>query len=446
MDNKVKIILTNQSEGKVLSQEVPVSMDTGLFDEEFKIVNLYDQMRYQVIDGFGGAFTEAAAVTLQKMDMEQQEKILHMYFDPAEGLGYTFCRTHINSCDFSLGNYSYDDHDGDVSLERFSIERDKQALIPMIKRAKSIAPNMKIFASPWSPPYWMKDTRRMNEGGKLLPEYYDAWARYLAKYIIAYREQGIDLWGITMQNEANAKTPWDSCLYTAEEERDFIKNYLGPTLKREGLGHIKIMFWDHNRERVLERAQVVFSDPDAACYTDGIAVHWYTGAHFNALSMVHECFPDKIIRFTEGCAPFDPTFSKLSNGEWYAHDIIGCMNNWVSSWTDWNLILDEQGGPNHVSNWCDAPVICDTRQVKVILESSYYYLAHFSRYIKPGAVRVGSTSFTCNLETLAVVNPDGQQVCVVLNRSEDDIDFILRYNMKGAKILSPAHSIMTLLV
>lgn len=446
MNPEVKIILTQPKEGKLLSQEAPVLMHSHLFEEEFRIVNLYDQMRYQNIDGFGGAFTEAAAVTLQKMNKTQQEQILRMYFDPVEGLGYTFCRTHINSCDFSLGNYSYDDTDGDVTLEKFSIERDMQALIPMILRAKKYAPGMKLFATPWSPPYWMKDTRRMNEGGKLLPEYYDVWARYLARYIKAYREQGIDLWGITMQNEANAKTPWDSCLFTAEEERDFIRNHLGPTFAREGLDDVKIMFWDHNRERVLERAQVVFSDPEAARYVHGIAVHWYTGDHFNALSMVHECFPDKVIRFTEGCAPYDPTFSKLENGEWYAHDIIGCLNHWVSSWTDWNLILDEQGGPNHVSNWCDAPVICDTRKGQVLFESSFYYLAHFSRYIKPGAVRVGSTSFTGALETVAAVNPDGQRVCVVLNRSGEDIPFVLRYNKNGAKITSPAHSIMTLLV
>lgn len=446
MDLIVNQVLTQFEKGAILSHEAPIRMAPQLFDEEFKIVNLYDQMRYQTIDGFGGAFTEAAAVTLAKMDGEDQDKFLRLCFDPAEGLGYAFCRTHINSCDFSLENYSYDDVPGDTALSNFSIERDKKTLIPMIKRAKSYSPDMKLFASPWSPPAWMKDTGRMDAGGRLLPEYYDTWARYLAKYVLAYKEQGISLWGITVQNEPAANVPWDSCLYAAEEERDFIKNHLSPVFVRAGLSDIKIMFWDHNREKVLERAEAVLSDTEAAACVDGIAVHWYTGDHFNALSMVHELYPGKTIRFTEGCAPHDPTFSKLSNGEWYAHDIIGCLNNWVASWTDWNMLLDEQGGPNHVSNWCDAPVIYDTRQRKIILESSYYYLAHFSKYIKPGAVRVGSTSFTEKLETLAAVNPDGKRVLVVLNRSVEDVGFVMRYNGQGAAVTSPGRSIMTLLI
>lgn len=446
MAHKVDVILTQIEKGKLLSMESSRLMDAALYEKEFKIVNLYDQMRYQTIDGFGGAFTEASAVTLQKMRPEQQEQVLRSYFDPEEGLGYSFCRTHINSCDFSLENYTYDDTPGDISLSEFSIERDTKTLIPMIKRAKAYAPEMKLFASPWSPPGWMKDTGKMNAGGKLLPQYYDVWARYLAKYILAYKEQGITIWGITMQNEAFAKVPWDSCLYSAEEERDFIKNHLGPAFKNAGLEDVKIMFWDNNRERVLERAEVVFSDPGASAYADGIAVHWYSGDHFNALSMVHELYPDKAIRFTEGCVPFDPTFSKVSTGELYAHDIIGCLNNWVSSWTDWNLILDEKGGPNHLENWCDAPVIYDTNTKKIVLESSYYYLAHFSRYIKPGAIRAGSTCFTDKLEVLAAINPDGQRVCVVLNRNGEDLEFILRYHGQGVALTSPAHSIMTLLV
>lgn len=440
----VKIVLTQLAEKKLLSQELPVSMCPELYEEEFNIVNLYDHMRYQKIDGFGGAFTEAAAVTMQKMNAAQQEQIIRLCFDPDEGLGYSFCRTHINSCDFSLENYTYDDIPGDTDLTHFTIERDKKTLIPMIKRAMEYVPEMKLFASPWSPPGWMKDSGKMNAGGKLLPKYYGVWAQYLVKYILEYRVQGIDIWGLTIQNEANADVPWDSCLYSAMEERDFIKNHLGPAFTKAGLKDVKIMFWDHNRERVLERAADVLSDPEAAAYTDGIAIHWYTGDHFNALSMVHECFPDKAIRFTEGCAPYDPTFSRVSNGEWYAHDIIGCLNNWTVSWTDWNLILDEHGGPNHLSNWCDAPIICDTKQSKIILESSYYYVAHFSRYIQPGAVRVGCTSFTEKLEVLGVINPDGQRICVVLNRSEDDIRFVLRYNRQGAAITSPAHSIITM--
>lgn len=439
-------VMTNLARGARLEAQPPAEALEALYGEEFKVINVYDQCRYQTIDGFGGAFTEAAALTLAKLPGKAQEEFFRLCFDSKEGLGYRFCRTHIGSCDFSLENYSYAEKPGDTALAHFSIDRDKDTLLPMIRRAREYAPDLVLFASPWSPPAWMKDTGKMDNGGRLLPEYYGVYARYLARYVKAYGEQGVDVWGITMQNEADGKVPWESCLYSAREERDFIKNHLGPVFAREGLGHVRLMFWDHNREKALERAQAVLDDPEAARYVDGIAVHWYTGDHFNALSMVHEKYPDKAIRFTEGCAPHDPAFSKRGNGEWYAHDIIGCLNNHVRSWTDWNLLLDEEGGPNHLQNWCDAPLIGHRRTKSLIKESSYYYMAHFSRYIRPGSIRLGSSSYHPALETLAAVNPDGQRVCVVLNRSEDDMDFILRYNERGATLHSPAHTILTILL
>ncbi len=191
-------------------------------------VCLDERVTYQEIEGFGGAFTEAAAVTLGKIPAEKREEVLRAYFDPKAGHGYSLCRTHINSCDFALGNYAYCEEDGDFDLRSFSIERDRQALVPMIRRALEISGNgFKLFASPWSPPAWMKTTGRMNRGGKLRPECRDVWARYYARYIREYEKEGVPIWGLTVQNEPEAVQPWDSCVYTGEEERDFVRDHLG---------------------------------------------------------------------------------------------------------------------------------------------------------------------------------------------------------------------------
>jgi len=440
------IILTQYDKGILLKCQPQAVMDESLCKNEFNVINVYDRARYQTIDGFGGAFTEAAAVTLAQMPPEKQEEALRLIFDEDSGLGYVFCRVHIGSCDFSLENYSHADTPGDVGLSKFSIKRDEGTLIPMIKRAMVYAPGLRIFASPWSPPAWMKDNNERNSGGRLLSKYYDVWARYLCKFIAAYREHGIPLWGITTQNEADGVLPWDSCVYSPNEERIFLRDFLGPELNLSGLSDVRVLFWDHNREKAFERAMNMYGDDEAAECAEGIAVHWYTGDHFNALSMIHDVRPDKTIRFTEGCVGYDPTFGKRESGEQYAHDIIGCLNNWVSSWTDWNLLLNENGGPNHKSNWCDAPIICDTKKGELILESSYHYMAHFSRYIKPGAVRIGATTYTDRLEVAAAENPDGSIALVLLNRSDVNRKFVLRHNGKGVPAESPAHSIMTIII
>jgi glucosylceramidase len=241
----------------------------------------------------------------------------------------------------------------------------------------------------------MKTTGKMDKGGKLKDECRDAWARYYAKYIKQYANEGIKIWGITVQNEAKAVQTWDSCVYTAEEERDFVKNYLGPVMEKEGLKHVKIMIWDHNKERIYERAKVSFSDPDSAKYIWGVGFHWYSGDHFEALSILHDVFPEKRLLFTEGCiVESGVQIGNWTIGERYGHDIIGDLNNCATGWVDWNMLLDENGGPNHADFFCDAPIIFDTAKATLNYQSSYYYIGHFSKYIKPGAVRIGFSRFT----------------------------------------------------
>jgi glucosylceramidase len=405
--------------------------------------------RFQVIEGFGGAFTEAAASTFFKMDSEAQSAILKAYFDPIDGLGYTLCRTHINSCDFSLGNYAYVEQDDDQELKSFSIERDRRTLLPLIRAAMQVAGGpIKLFASPWSPPAWMKTTGMMNYGGKLKPEYREAWARYYARFVQAYAEEGIHIWGLTVQNEPEATQTWDSCIYTGEEERDFVRDYLGPILRKEGLGHLRLMIWDHNRDRMYERAKVVYDDPEAAQYVWGLGFHWYMGDYFDNVQRVHDAYPDKALLFTEGCLEGGIHLGEWTAGERYARSIINDLNRWTVGWVDWNLVLDEIGGPNHVGNYCSAPIIADTRVCDlsgVHYMNSYYYIGQIAKYIRPGAERIICAPTLDDLEATAFRNPDGKIAVVVMNRTEKPHAFALKYERQAAMAQAPARSISTFL-
>ncbi len=442
----IEIFRTVKDTGERLSASAALEFVPDPRDELHSI-RIDAGTRFQTIEGFGGAFTEAAAATFAKMNSEAQSVILKAYFDPVDGHGYNLCRTHINSCDFSLGNYAYDEVPGDTDLQQFSIEHDRRMLIPFIRAAMQVAGRpIKLFASPWSPPAWMKTNGQMNFGGKLKPEYRDAWARYYARYVKAYQEEGISIWGLSVQNEPEATQTWDSCLYTGEEERDFVRDFLGPTLKSEGLGHLRIIIWDHNRDRMFDRARAVLDDPQAAQYVWGTGFHWYVGDNFDNVQRVHDAYPDKALLFTEGCAEFGPHAGEWGVGERYARSMINDLNRWTVGWVDWNLVLDEQGGPNHVGNFCSAPVIADTRRCDlegVQFQSSYYYIGHIARFIKQGAERIICAPTLDALEATAFRNADGRVAVVVMNRTEEEIPFSIKVGELASATSAPAHSITT---
>lgn len=411
---KVKAIKTIKGQKPMLEYNNYTVLDDD--GRENCLVCIFPDIEYQEIKGFGGAFTEAASTTLDKLSKENREKIMKLYFDKEEGIGYNMGRVHINSCDFSLGNYTCVEENDDT-LSTFNIQRDKSSVIPMIKEAMKYG-KMPVFASPWSPPPYMKTNGEMNHGGKLKKEYYELWSEYYVKFIEAYRNEGIDVYGITVQNEPNATQRWDSCIYTAEEERDFVKNHLGEKMKSI---NAKIMFWDHNKERVIKRANIMLSDSESRKYVDGIAIHWYTGDHFEQLEMFHKLYPDMNIVFSEGCYEYcKGSADTVKIGEKYAHDMIGNFNNYCNTFCDWNLILNEEGGPNHVGNFCDAPIMADTKTDTVYIRDSYYYIGHFSKYVKVGAKRIGSSKCNDGIELVSFKNPDGSFVSVVLNRTEDE--------------------------
>jgi glucosylceramidase len=410
-----------------------------------------DDKTFQTFMGIGGSATDAAAEVFSKLPPLKQEELLKAYYDPKTGNAYSLLRTTIHSSDFSSESYTYV-NEGDTSLASFSIAHDQQHKIPFIKRIRAMAgKDMILYASPWSPPAFMKSNKSMLKGGKLLPEFNASWAMYYTKFIKAYEAAGIPIWGITVQNEPMATQTWESCIYTAEEERDFLKNHLGPTMKREGLGDKKIIVWDHNRDLINHRADVILSDPQAAAYVWGIGFHWYetwTGGNpmFDNVAQVHASYPDKHLIFTEGCnEKFDATrYQYWPNAERYGRSMINDFNAGTVAWTDWNLLLDETGGPNHVKNLCFAPIHADTRTGELIITPSYYYIGHFSRFIKPGAVRISSVASRSALLTTSFKNPDGTIVTVVMNDSDEAVKFKLMIDGTAIESTVPVDGIQTI--
>lgn len=405
---------------------------------------------FQTIMGIGGAITDASAETFAKIPKDKQQEILTAYFDPEKGIGYTLARTNIHSCDFSSGSYTYI-KEGDKELKTFSIDHDRQYRIPFIKKAIAAAGGkLTLYASPWSPPAFMKDNNSMLKGGKLKPEFNQSWANYYPKFIKAYEKEGIPVWGISIQNEPMATQVWESCIFTGEEERDFLKNYLGPTMQREGLGDKKIIAWDHNRDLIYQRASTMLDDPEAAKYVWGIGFHWYenwSGGEnmFNNVKLVHESYPNTNLIFTEGCKEkFD--INRINDwklGEMYGTNMINDFNSGMTAWTDWNILLDETGGPNHVKNLCFAPIHANTKTGEVMYTNEYYYIGHFSKFVRPGAKRIACSPSRSALNAAAFINTDGKVAVIVMNKGEEKVNYNLWIHGQAVQVESLPRSIQT---
>lgn len=447
----LQIYRTSLSEGERLENIGPASDSR---ENPHCKIEISPAEKYQTILGFGGAITESAAYTLNRLPGPVRRRVLQAYYSTGTGNSYTMGRLHINSCDFSLENYSYV-NDFDTRLRSFDISREGRWVIPTVQEAQSFAGRpLFLLASPWSPPAWMKSNGAMNGGGRLLPEFRRVWADYYIRYVQAMAICGIGVDALTVQNEPAAAQLWDSCLYTAEEERDYVRDYLGPAVAGSGFPDLKLLIWDHNRDLVFERARAVLSDEAAARFVWGVGHHWYVSEEFENLSRLHTAFPDTHLIFTEGCQEGGPQVGQWFTGERYGRNIIGDMRNWVEGWIDWNIVLDEHGGPNHVGNYCDAPIIADTAAGEIHYNSSYWYIGHFSRFVPPGSVRIASneTSGTDasgaaeGLHHIAFLTPEGQVVIVIMSESEQDRRIALSSAVHAttASCEVPAHSIVTL--
>jgi glucosylceramidase len=438
---------------------------------------LLPAVKFQTITGFGGSFTEASAYLLNKLSKKNRDLILDAYFGDG-GSRYSLTRTHINSCDFSLGHYSYAPIKGDKALEHFSIDEDRDDIIPMIRDAMTHSKDgFKIIASPWTAPPWMKDNNDWR-GGKLLPEYYDTWALFFSKYLSEYKKEGIDIWGLTVENEPlGCGNNWESMIYTPQEMADFVRDHLGPKLEADG-HDVKVLAYDQNRgEALKEWAKVIYKDDSSSKYFDGFAIHWYASTYDwfpESLNFTHEMAPGKHLIQTEACV--DSEVPHWQDDKWYwseeatdwgwdwapaaekklhpkyvpvyryARDIIGCMNNWVDGWVDWNMVLDRQGGPNWFKNWCVAPVIVDPEKDEVYFTPLYYTLAHFSKYIRPGAVRIGFESPDPSLMLTAALNPDGSIAVVMLNMDPESKNIMLSIADRSVEVQISPHAIQTIVV
>nr|WP_315211764.1 glycoside hydrolase family 30 protein [uncultured Flavobacterium sp.] len=441
--DSTKLRLTQTDKLVFVASKQPLETEISVFVEPTKT--------FQTLLGIGGAITDASAEVFAKLSKEKQQEFLNAYYDKEKGIGYSLLRTTIHSSDFSSGSYTYI-KEGDASLSTFTIDHDRQYRLPLLKEAiKTAGGKIVLYVSPWSPPAFMKSNGSMLKGGTLMPQYYQAWANYYAKFIKAYEKEGIPIWGLTIQNEPMATQTWESCVYSAETERDFLKNYLGPTIKREGLGDKKIIVWDHNRDLMNQRANTIFSDAEASKYAWGMGFHWYeTWAGgmpmFDNVRKVHEAYPTKNLLFTEGCVErFDAKkYQFWANGERYGTSMINDFNNGTVGWTDWNILLDQNGGPNHVGNFCFAPIHMDTNSGELIYTPSYYYIGHFSKFIRPDAKRVSTAVSRSSLISTSFLNKDGKMVTVVMNQSNKSVTYNLMIASEKTVVTIPAHGIQTL--
>jgi glucosylceramidase len=439
----LRVFLSQRGDAAPLTERPPLAMANAA-DGSLPRLVVNTERRFQTQLGFGGAFTEAAATVWQGLPEGAREQLLRDYFDPVEGHGYTLGRVHMNSCDFALGNYAHVEQPEDFALESFSIERDRRALLPFIQAALRVAARpIQLLVSPWSPPAWMKTNGEMNHGGRLRPECRAAWAQCYVRFIRAYEAEGVPVWGVSVQNEPAATQTWDSCRYSAEEERDFVRDHLGPALHGAGLGRIKIVVWDHNRDLIVDRTSVIYSDAEAAQYVWGAGFHWYGEDHFDHLQLVHDAWPDKHLLFTEGCQEGGPHHGSWALGERYGRSMIRDLNRWTVGWIDWNLLLDHSGGPNHVGNLCSAPILADATGAALLHQSSYWTIGHFARFIQTGARRVLCAASRQDLECTAFVNPDGSTATVVMHRREAPIRFVLHLDGQDYAAELPPQAIAT---
>ena len=439
-------------------------------------IQIRPEEKFQTITGFGGSFTEASAFLLNKLSKTNRDKIIDAYFGE-DGAKYSLTRTHMNSCDFSVSNYSYAPVEGDMELNNFSIDEDRDDIIPFIKEAMEASRDgFKILASPWTAPPWMKDNKDWR-GGKLLPEYYDTWALFFSKYIDAYALEGIDIWGFTVENEPLGNdNNWESMHFSPEEMTDFVQHHLGPKLEEDGYD-VKILGYDQNREHLDEWVDVMFRTEGSSKYFDGTAIHWYASTFEvfpDALQYAHSKAPEKHLIQSEACV--DAEVPVWQNDAWYwskeatdwgwdwapedqkhlhpkyapvnryARDIIGCLNNWVDGWIDWNMVLNKQGGPNWFKNWCVAPVIVDEDKDEVYFTPLYYTMSHFSRFIRPGATRIGLEKTDDDLLATAAQNPDGSIAVVIFNEGKTKKEFELVLGESSQGVAINPQSIQTIIL
>ncbi|WKY03690.1 hypothetical protein Q1695_005001 [Nippostrongylus brasiliensis] len=394
-------------------------------------VDVDTRKTFQTIIGFGGAITDSVGYNMNALNERTRYNLLLSYFGK-NGLEYNLVRVPIASTDFSTREYSYDDVEGDLEMKNFALtEEDLRYKIPYITAAVKLTRGaVRLFASPWSAPGWMKTNGRMKGGGSLKgegEEDYKSYARYLVKFFEEYAKKGVQFWGMTIQNEPSSGAlpsyGWQTMFFTSTMQRDFMKVTLGPMLKGNDVTkNLKVMGLDDNRLFLPGWADKIFNDVEAAQYVDGIGVHWYLNflTPPSVLATTHKRHPTKFILATEACTGsavvHGPILGDWYRGEEYAADIITNLNNFVAGWTDWNMCLDLKGGPTWVGNYVDSPVIVNAAADEFYKQPMFYAMGHFSKFFKPGSVRISTTVAGPSQVLAAAVAFKGRTAMTLLNR------------------------------
>ncbi|KAM6910060.1 lysosomal acid glucosylceramidase [Xenentodon cancila] len=404
-------------------------------------LTIVPDQKYQRIRGFGGAMTDAAAINMLSLSAGAREQLLRQYFSK-DGIGYSVVRVPIASCDFSTRLYTYADTPGDYNLDNFTLApEDINMKIPLLQRAQAMSPRpLSLFGSAWTAPAWMKTNNALIGKGSLKGQpggkEHKTWAQYYVRFLEEYAKYNLTFWALTTGNEPTAglttNYSFQALGFTAQEQRDWVVMDLGPALSASSYPDTHILIMDDNRWLLPYWAKVVLNDVHAARYIHGIAVHWYLDIVIPpkiTLGLTHHYYPEYYLFGTEACTGVIPTEKGVKLGSWkraelYAKDIIEDLNNHVVGWTDWNLALDQTGGPNWVKNFVDSPVIVDEEHDVFYKQPSFYSMAHFSKFLWEGSQRVGvSASEKTEVEYTAFIRPDGSMVIIILNRSSSEIKF-----------------------
>lgn len=436
---KLKYYAKSPVFGRERNFEQTIEMTEDIRGIESQVVNIYPELSYETFEGFGGAVTEAAGYIYSLMNDEQKKKVIETYFSP-EKMNYRLVRVHMDSCDFSLGLYEAMSNSEDTELKSFSFERTEKYILPMLEDAKKTAgENLKLMLTPWSPPAFMKTNGKRTGGGKLKPEYRKLWAEYICRYIREFQNRGFEVQRISIQNEPKAVQTWDSCLFTAEEEKSFLRDFLYPAMKSHGFENIEVFIWDHNKERIYERVRDTV-DEETREMVSGAAFHWYSGDHFEGLELVRRLYPELKLIMSESCLEYsifdEKNIESVTNK--LCHKIIGDLNHGMCAFYDWNLLLDEKGGPNHVGNYCHAPFLYDVEKKKLLPQKTQEQYEMFSHFICPGSVRVQTTKFTEQIDTVAYRTPDGRIVLILLNKGKELEAVNIRLGKMVGSLLLPA--------
>jgi glucosylceramidase len=392
------------------------------------VIEVDDKQTFQTIDGFGYCLTGGSAELLHRMTPEARKAILRELFaTDGNNIGVSYLRLSIGASDLDGTVFSYDDlpeGQTDPTLARFSLAPDKQHLLPVLKEILAINPDIKILGSPWSPPTWMK-TNGNSKGGSLKPEFYPAYAQYFVKYVQGMKAEGVRIDAITVQNEPLHPGNNPSLLMLAEQQAEFVKKHLGPAFQTAKLD-TKIIVYDHNADRP-DYPLTILNDPEAKKYVDGSAFHLYAGP-IEALSQVHDAHPDRNVYFTEQWVGSKTSFTE--NFPWHVRTLlIGATRNWARTVLEWNLAADPQQNPHTPGGCTECRGALTIDGSTITREDAYYIIAHASKFVRPGSVRIASTA-SDTLPNVAFKAPNGQKVVLVQNNSGQAQSFSLRYQGK----------------